>query len=256
MLDPSFPFSIQLFDRLDSTNQTLWEQVDRGAVPGTVAIAREQTAGRGQWGRQWISSRGGLYLSAFWTPQISAARVVQLTMCSAWGIAIALREWGIPVRLKWLNDLVLEGRKLGGILTETRLRGGIVTQAVVGVGINWTNPVPETGINLQSFLNWEMGGDLDLDKLAAIVLRGLAMGWQRLQESGIETILSEYETLLINIGQSVRLPNSQGFGTIAGVEPNGDLRVCCNSETGETVCLPPGSLRLGYPIDANESKTR
>jgi len=66
------------------------------------------------------------------------------------GNCYGLREHGIPVGLKWPNDLMLCGRKLGGILTETKVQQGRITKAVVGVGINW-NPVPETGINLLSF---------------------------------------------------------------------------------------------------------
>ncbi|MEQ8956672.1 MAG: biotin--[acetyl-CoA-carboxylase] ligase, partial [Coleofasciculus sp. C2-GNP5-27] len=134
--------AIYLFDSLSSTNQTLWELLDRGTTLPTVVIAAQQTAGRGQWGRQWQSAPGGLYLSLALTTNVEACDSAQLTMCSAWGIAMALRCYGIPVLIKWHNDLLLLGYKLGGILTETRLSQGQITKAVIGVGINWSNPVP------------------------------------------------------------------------------------------------------------------
>ncbi|WP_448564942.1 biotin--[acetyl-CoA-carboxylase] ligase [Trichothermofontia sp.] len=145
------PQQIHILPQVDSTNQTLWQLLAQGHPVGTTVIAQAQTAGRGQWGRRWTSATGGLYLSWSCAPNLPAERVAQLTLCSAWGIATALRQWGVPVALKWPNDLVLQRRKLGGILTETRLRGDTIQQAVVGVGINWANPVPEVGINLQTF---------------------------------------------------------------------------------------------------------
>ncbi len=145
------PFSLQVFDSVPSTNRTLWELINQGAGVGTVVIATQQTAGRGQWGRQWTSPTGGLYLSVAIAPNLAANASYQLTLATAWGIAHQLRQCGISVGIKWPNDLVLDGRKLGGILTETKVNQGKITQAVIGVGINWSNPVPETGINLQSW---------------------------------------------------------------------------------------------------------
>ena len=151
-LPEHFKFSISIFDKVASTNQTVWELLALGAPPGTIAIAREQTAGRGQRGRNWQSQIGGLYLSMAVAPNLAAINAGALTMAVAWAIATGLRSVGIPVLLKWPNDLILAKRKLGGILTETRVRQGRVAKAVIGVGINWSNPVPETGINLDSFL--------------------------------------------------------------------------------------------------------
>jgi BirA family transcriptional regulator, biotin operon repressor / biotin---[acetyl-CoA-carboxylase] ligase len=244
-------FVIHRFDRLNSTNQTLWELVDRDAVSGTAIIATEQSAGRGQWGRQWTSSSGGLYLSAYWTPGITAEQVLQLTLCSAWGIAVALRDRGVPVALKWPNDLILAGRKLGGILTETRMRQGLITQAVVGVGINWENLVPEMGINLKSF--WQERQQTPtiatLDELADIILQGLARGWQFCQPESIAALLPAYNALLVNIGQFVELESHTGV--VVGVEADGRLRVRLHSDVGENcpeILLEPGKISLGYDI--------
>lgn len=242
----SMPFDIHVFETLPSTNQILWNLLDQGAKPGTVVIASEQTSGRGQWGRQWYSTSGGLYLSVAIAQKIPAHQAYQLTMASAWGIATGLRDRGIPVWLKWPNDLVLNQRKLGGILTETKVQQGRITKAVVGVGINWTNSVPESGINLQSWHNQVETTITSLEMLAAVTLMGITAGNQYLE--GVDTLLSSYEKLLINMNRTVYVDGR--CGTIVGVTASGELRVrlCTinvNSVASE-ICLPPGSISLGY----------
>lgn len=263
--------SLHIFETLPSTNQTLWELLNQGATVGTVVIAAQQTAGRGQWGRHWESHTGGLYLSVALAPNLQASNSAQLTLCSAWGIVNALRAYGIPVFLKWPNDLLLEGRKLGGILTETRVQQGQITKAVVGVGINWSNWVPETGTNLQSFCEEQLSSSVtSLEMLAAIVLQGLNLGYQQWSEQGIEILLQSYLELLDNQGGQVIVDGNPGI--IKGVTPTGDLRVYLNSTSAvpgvsapaqasdittaspcqtdpkelTEICLKPGTISLGY----------
>lgn len=243
-------FSLHIFDSLPSTNQTLWELIDRGAVPGTVVIAEQQVAGRGQWGRQWQSHIGGLYLSMAVAPNLLAANAAQLTLCSAWGIATALRAHGIPVLIKWPNDLVLQGRKLGGILTETRVHKGQITTAIVGVGINWANPVPETGINLQSFFVKPaptMQPVTSLEMLAAITIQGLLSGFQQAKPENIEALLSSYLEILNVRGRAVVVDGHSG--AIVGITSTGELRVRLHSSIDDSeICLKPGTISLGYDL--------
>ncbi len=252
--------AIYLFDSLSSTNQTLWELLDRGTTLPTVVIAAQQTAGRGQWGRQWQSAPGGLYLSLALTTNVEACDSAQLTMCSAWGIAMALRCYGIPVLIKWHNDLLLLGYKLGGILTETRLSQGQITKAVIGVGINWSNPVPETGINLQSFFATQSMSlsVISLEMLAAIVIQGLRSGYHYGVESGIENLRLSYQGLLFHQGASIQVNGHRGI--VKGVTSTGDLRVGLNSAQAmdtntdtaisPEIHLKPGTMSLGYSQDA------
>lgn len=232
---------LHIYETLPSTNQTLWQLIKEGAKPGTVVIASQQTAGRGQWGHQWYSPVGGLYLSYALAPNIPVADSFQLTMRSAWGIATTLGDRNIPVQLKWLNDLLLDDRKLGGILTETKVKQGIITQAIIGVGINWTNSVPETGINLTSFLE----KITSLEMLAAITLEGILRG----MKEPLETLLPAYEQLLTSIGRSVIIDGCNGV--IVGVSSTGYLRIRLeameNTPTGVVeIPLKPGSISFGY----------
>ncbi|MBD2206280.1 biotin--[acetyl-CoA-carboxylase] ligase [Calothrix sp. FACHB-1219] len=244
------PFSLHIFDSVASTNQTLWNLLAQGAEPGCVVIATQQTAGRGQWGRQWISADGGLYISVAMHPKIAATDSYQLTFATAWGIAAQLRNCGINVGIKWPNDLVLDSRKLGGILTETKVNQGKITQAVIGVGINWANPVPDTGINLEL---WQASQPVKLiaclEMLTAQVLLGIESGIQCLFKEGVNVLLSRYLDLLTNMGDRIQV--NDHVGTIVGVTPQGNLRVNLETYNTKETILPeiyiqPGTISLGY----------
>jgi BirA family transcriptional regulator, biotin operon repressor / biotin---[acetyl-CoA-carboxylase] ligase len=190
------------FDSLDSTNTHLWKLLEEGAQPGTAVLALQQKSGRGQWGRTWVSQPGGLYLSVAVAPQIPADESAQLTLCTALGVAQAFQSLQIPVGLKWPNDLLLQGKKLGGILTETAIRQGRIDQAVIGIGINWCNPIPDHSISL-----FEYGAEQNtsciqsLEQLTAIALQGIEAGYERWQRLGIEALLPDYLHLLWAINQ-------------------------------------------------------
>lgn len=254
------PFSLHLFETVSSTNQILWDLLAQGADPGCVVIATQQTAGRGQWGRQWMSSPGGLYLSMAMlpktaaqganAPQLCATNSYQLTLATAWGIAKQLRSCGVPVEIKWPNDLVLMSRKLAGILTETKVQQRQITQAVIGVGMNWANPVPETGINLEMWqANQHTRPIPCLEMLISTVLIGIESGIQCLFQEGVNILISRYLELLTNMGDRVNVNDT--VGTIVGVTNTGELRV--RMETTELksvktpeICLQPGTISLGY----------
>ncbi|MBK1990550.1 biotin--[acetyl-CoA-carboxylase] ligase [Sphaerospermopsis aphanizomenoides BCCUSP55] len=247
---PHLPFYLHIFDSLSSTNQTLWELLAQGEKPGTVVIATKQTAGKGQWGRQWLSPSGGLYLSVAIAPKLEAANSYQLTLASAWGIASQLQKCNVSVGIKWPNDLVLDGRKLGGILTETKIHKGQITQAIIGVGINWTNPVPETGINLEL---WQSSQNFrpipNLEMLTSTVLLGIESGLQCLNNEGISILLSRYVDLLINMGDEVYVNNL--LGTVVGVTTQGHLRLRMVEYNTKELITPeisvePGKISLGY----------
>ena len=260
---PELPeFEIHWFELVESTNKVLWSLLQQGAGAGTVVIALQQQAGRGQWGRQWSSAPGGLYLSLALTPNLAIEQGRLLTLCSAVGIASILRQQGILVQIKWLNDLVVQGRKLGGILTETRVYQERIHQAVIGVGINWRNPTPEVGINLQSILNQLTRDQLhspsgvgnlekfgSLETVATIVLQGLRLGYELGQQQGTRALIKAYEALLLNRGQVILIKNQPG--TIIGITASGQLRVQLHSsdlhplEQTEIV-LDPGEISLGY----------
>ncbi|WP_204106607.1 MULTISPECIES: biotin--[acetyl-CoA-carboxylase] ligase [Spirulina sp. CCY15215] len=244
------------YEVLESTNTTAWELLKNGASSPLVVIADRQTAGRGQWGRQWQSDRGGLYLSLGMA--IESAIGIHLTFSSGWGIATALGREGIPVELKWPNDLILEGKKLGGIKTVTKgqVRGkrqvyppptpNSPHYTVIGVGINWQNQPPEPGIALSSFLQGQSRGAIaTLESLAAITTCGILSGYHYFLNEGVDALLSSYWELAIAKGRSVTINGCPG--KIVGITPQGELRIRIESPGASTeICCPPGTITLGY----------
>jgi BirA family transcriptional regulator, biotin operon repressor / biotin---[acetyl-CoA-carboxylase] ligase len=239
--DDSIP--LQVFETIASTNIKLWELIDRDRVTPQAAIALQQTAGRGQWGRVWQSSLGGLYLSVGISPQISLADNAHLVMSTAWGIAKILRNYGVPISLKWPNDLILEGRKLGGIKIETRTRQQQITQAVIGVGINWINDVPPMAINLKSYSQQVPS----LEALSAIAIYGILSGYEYYRQAGIKNLVENYLEILLTLGETIIYNGSPG--RVIGVSDRGELRVKLISEVAtSTINLSPGQISLGYNI--------
>ncbi|MEO1590372.1 MAG: biotin--[acetyl-CoA-carboxylase] ligase [Cyanobacteria bacterium J06632_22] len=233
---------IHYFDRLASTNQTLWEMVRQGAGAGTVVVAQAQTAGRGQRGRRWISAAGGVYVSMLLEPDWDSSLAPLLTCTSGWGIATLLRHWDLPIEIKWPNDLVVRSPeradqllKLGGILTETRTTGQTLTQAVVGVGLNYANVLPAANpqvldrqppaaIALQPLLDGiSRSTAWSIELAIATVLLGIWQGlcWQ--QQVGTTHFLKAYKSLLAHLGQSIDIGNQTGH--IIGVTAMGELQV-------------------------------
>ena len=237
-----------LFESIPSTNQALWEAIAQGQTPPIAAIAVQQTAGRGQWGRSWQSERGGLYLSLALDLNLTAQAATQVTLWSAWGIVHLLRQYDISVGLKWPNDLVLESRKLGGIKCETKISQNHLSQVVIGVGINWENPVPDMGIQLSQYLtspSFSTPSINYLEQLAAIVLQGLYIGFQRYAQAGITSIVQGYLDYFVNLNQSILLDGS--LGKIIGITDQGELRVKLQSPGASTeITVPPGMIHLGY----------
>ncbi|WP_295615295.1 biotin--[acetyl-CoA-carboxylase] ligase [Chamaesiphon sp. GL140_3_metabinner_50] len=240
-------FKIHIFDTLPSTNDKLYQLVaQENAPPGTIVIANQQTAGRGQRGSTWESELGGLYLSIAIAPELLATNVHQLTIGIAWGIADGLRQQGLPIEIKWPNDLMLANRKLGGILTQTRIAGGKIQTAIVGVGINYTNPVVGKAINLAPSNDYQPNyRNFSIEMLTSCTIRGIISGYKRCTPTTIDCLLSDYLELLNTRGRSVMVNGK--LGTVSGISPQGESIVSFTTETEVTqVYLTPGTFTFGY----------
>ena len=246
-IDLKQPISLSIFDCIPSTNTKLWQLIDRKERCPLGAIALEQTAGRGQWGHSWISAAGGLYLSVGLDLDLEIANYPHLVMATAWGIATVLRHYKLPVTIKWSNDLILDCRKLGGIKIETRNNKNKLVKAVVGLGINWQNFVPEPGINLESYCrqNKKIPTINSLSELTAIATYGILLGYEYYLTVGIEKLLDGYLAILNSLGEQV---NFEGcYGEVIGVTTEGKLRVKLRSLGATTeIALAPGQISLGY----------
>jgi BirA family biotin operon repressor/biotin-[acetyl-CoA-carboxylase] ligase len=225
------------FERVASTMDVIHELAERGAEAGTIVVAGEQLQGRGSRGRSWHSPPGGLWLSGlFRPPSVGGLEVISLRV----GLAVAEavdRFVPPPVRLKWPNDLMLNGRKLGGILCEARWQGSALGWIAVGVGLNVRNPTAaelrDSAISLA-----EVRPEIrDEDLLQAIVdaLRTLDLRPERL--STLE--LQDFAARSWLHGREIREPLA---GVVTGLGDDGTLRV--RTTEGSQVSLRHGSVEL------------
>jgi BirA family biotin operon repressor/biotin-[acetyl-CoA-carboxylase] ligase len=133
---------LHYFERVSSTMDVLHELAGEGAEAGTAVVAGEQLEGRGSRGRTWHSPPGGLWLSVLFRPTVAAG--IEVTSIRV-GLAVADAIEPLtasPIALKWPNDLMLGGRKLGGVLCEARWQGDSLAWIAVGVGMNVRNGIP------------------------------------------------------------------------------------------------------------------
>ncbi|MFS8859206.1 biotin--[acetyl-CoA-carboxylase] ligase [Synechococcus sp. H60.1] len=236
----------------DSTNRLLLDWGRRFPQPlplGTVLVSTRQRAGQGQHGRVWQSPAGGLYLSVWLGSPPLRHSLLELTLTLAWGVAGSLRQrLGIPLQLKWPNDLVVVDeqcpgslRKLGGLLVQSRFgERGQLLGLVAGVGVNVNNPVPAEGINLAEIL----GSRQDGTAVAAWVLQGMERGFQSWLQEGFAPVRSEYEAWAVK--PQVRWPPGETLATVLGLARDGRLRV--QTQGGLILVLAPDQVRLSYQL--------
>lgn len=199
-------------EEVDSTNRQLRELLEEGAPLGTILVAESQTAGRGTRGRGWNSPPlGGLYMSMLLPMPPTPT---QLSLVVGLGVAWACRAYAPATKLKWVNDVVLGGRKLGGILVEAvpptagapDPYGWGMGWAVVGVGVNLHDPDEEGA----AWLSEAVAEAPSLEELADAVAFGVAEALDTLSEHGWPTVAAAWESTSATIGQVVRVSPEEG----------------------------------------------
>jgi len=207
-------------DRLPSTQDMIHDLGADGAPDGTAVVAAEQTAGRGSRGRSWVSARGGLWVSVLCRPA-TASPPEALSVRVALAVADALERAGaVGVQVKWPNDLICAGRKIGGILSEARWQGERLGWIAIGVGINVANPLPDTlaveGAALGEFVPGLRPGDLAMPVIAAVRA-----------SAGLTSPLDDAERKRFAFRDALagRPLVAPAAGTADGIEPDGALRI-------------------------------
>ncbi|KEO84288.1 biotin--[acetyl-CoA-carboxylase] ligase [Tumebacillus flagellatus] len=186
--------SIIYRESLDSTNTLAQQMANQGAPEGTVVIADEQTSGRGRRGRQWFSPpHSGIWMSLILRPELPLAHAAQITLVAAVALCQALsRATGVKAGIKWPNDILFNGKKCCGILTEMHAEFDQIHHLVVGIGINVNIPQADFPDELQSIAT----------SLQAIRGEKLA------RAEVVRTVLEEFEPLYR------RYVNNGGFGSL------------------------------------------
>lgn len=186
------------------------------AADGTAVAALSQSAGRGRSGRSFLSPEGGLYLSMLLRPELTPERLPTLTPVAAVAVCRAVeRVCGASGSIKWPNDVVLGGKKICGILTESVLGQGRAC-VIVGIGVNAnTRDFPEELRPIAGSVRDVTGEDCDLLALAGALIEELDACYASWLSGGAET-LSEYRRRCISCGHEVLVGERRGFARAIG----------------------------------------
>lgn len=225
-------------DEVDSTNTQAKRIAEETGSEGhgTVVVADMQTSGRGRRGRSWSSPHGtGIFFTILLKPEIEISNAPMLTLVKALATAVGIRELtGLDAKIKWPNDIVVNGKKVVGILTELSAQIDYVNHIVIGTGINvhqseFPEEIAKTATSLDLELHRE-GRQLELPraKLLAMVLGHFENYYEIfLKTQELSALAEEYNSLLANCGRKVRVLDPQGEyeGQAIGIDNRGELLV-------------------------------
>jgi BirA family biotin operon repressor/biotin-[acetyl-CoA-carboxylase] ligase len=231
---------VRRFAELDSTNRHALELARQGAPEGLVVVADHQTAGRGRLGRSWEAPRGSsLLLSVLVRPSLAPERLHLTTVAVALAAADACEEVaGFRPALKWPNDLVVDDRKLGGILAEVPEPGAVV----VGLGLNVTWSQPPDGLEaIGVAMNQVAGTDVDRERVLAAILVNLERRYQQLREAP-DALVTAYRRGCSTIGRDVRVELASGAFTGTAVEVNDDGHLVVDDRDGARRVVAAGDV--------------
>ena len=235
----------------DSTNRRAYRMAEEDATEGTTVIADRQKNGKGRMGREWVSPSGvNLYLSIVLRPAIDPARAPQLTFVAAVATLEAIKK-SLPDLnpvIKWPNDILINSKKVCGILTEMSSEVDRVRFVVLGLGININmegRAFPEELKRRASSLLIESGGEVDRVRLTSALLSEIERHYTIFKEEGFGPILEKWRKNCTAIGReaTVRQFDDVMRGTITGVDDSGAL-LLKRGDNGETVSVISGDLTL------------
>ena len=216
---------VELHEEIGSTQERARELAREGSPHGTLVISKVQTGGRGRLGRRWRSPAGGLWVSLVLRPGISTRVAVRTTQTAAVGVAKALQGFGVRARIKWPNDLLVDGRKICGILAESSVESFPVDFVVLGVGLNANVDPEDLGVPCREVatLRSELGHDVDLLESLESLLSHLNAELGRIEDFG--GILDDWRALNCTLGERVRVRRFREVleGVALDLGPEGEL---------------------------------
>jgi BirA family biotin operon repressor/biotin-[acetyl-CoA-carboxylase] ligase len=228
------PWTIVRLGIVGSTQTVAKEHLATGQGAGIVIVAEGQTDGRGRRNRSWHSPDGGLYMTVLLKP-VGEVRLIPLL--GGVVVAEAIRATaGLGVGLKWPNDVLIGGKKVGGVLAESGWSNEEVRHVLLGMGVNLNNPVPDWLPDATS-LSKELGEMVDIDAFLHRLLETLDLYLLRM-ESDPELILSSWRESSLTLGKMVCVTDRSGetvSGFAVDVDQDGSLIVDCGGEIKRVV---------------------
>lgn len=216
---PTIGRDIRVFGETTSTNDVADRLGRDGVKEGVVVLAETQTKGRGRLGRNWVSLRGkGIWCSVLLRPPLPPQSATQITIASATAMVRALNATiGARCEVKWPNDILIDGRKVCGILTEMSAELESIKHIVLGIGLNVnfeTSDFPPEIQKIATSLRIEVGRPFRRCEIAATLLRELDADYRRILQGEFDAIADEWESACTTIGRNIEI--AVGQRTISG----------------------------------------
>ncbi|MCI8490299.1 MAG: biotin--[acetyl-CoA-carboxylase] ligase [Lachnospiraceae bacterium] len=227
---------IVYYDVTDSTNIQAKRLGEEGAPHGTLVVAGRQVAGKGRRGRSWESpEHDGIFMTILLRPEVRPREASMLTLVAAMAVAKAIRAaLGLSAEIKWPNDIVLNGKKICGILTEMNTEIETINYVVVGIGINVSNQkFDKEAASIATSLALEGGTKIHRAKLIEAVWEQFEAYYDSFcRERSLSGMKAEYDSFLVNKDRQVRIldPKEPFNGIARGITKTGELMV--ETETG------------------------
>lgn len=238
-------------DSVSSTNNLAKELAGQGAADGTLVVAEEQTGGKGRLGRQWCSAKyKGSFFSFILFPPLMPQEANMVTLITAVAMASAVRdETGVAAGIKWPNDLLVNGKKICGILTELSAEMERINYMVVGVGLNVNqeeNDFPEEVSASATSLKDQTGSNISRVKLVQAFLLEFEKWYLLALENGFAPVLARWKEMSVSLNCPVRIhnPNSSWDGWAEDIDSDGALLLRLPGGEIKRVISGEVSLRL------------
>ncbi|MGN0551701.1 MAG: biotin--[acetyl-CoA-carboxylase] ligase [Acutalibacteraceae bacterium] len=233
--------------QVDSTNEEIKRRAKQGAPHGLVCTAEEQTIGKGRLGRTWVSPPGeGIWVSVLLRLPVSPAEVSGITLAAGLAVCKAVTNvTGLSAKIKWPNDVLIDNKKVCGILTEMAAELDAVDYLVCGIGINANNKsFPDDIAHKATSIYLQLGKEINRSELLRELLYLLELYTDEFAADAAAEFLEEYKSLCVTLGRQVTVTRGGKAvqGTAADVTKSGALIV--TGENGERLEITSGEVTV------------
>jgi BirA family biotin operon repressor/biotin-[acetyl-CoA-carboxylase] ligase len=219
---PDLEQRIHYFQEIGSTMDVARELAKQGAGEGTIVITEAQAHGRGRLSREWLSPKGGIYFTLILRPKISPVYAPRINLMASVAVATTIRKlFGLKAELKWPNDVLIEGRKVCGILAEMDAEMDVVNSVNLGIGINANTPIPQFE-KMATSLKDALGKVISRKEFLSALLIEIKRQQALLMEANL---LEEWKKLSATLNKDVRIvaPGEVIIGRAIDVDTTGAL---------------------------------
>jgi BirA family biotin operon repressor/biotin-[acetyl-CoA-carboxylase] ligase len=199
---------IQSYDLVESTNMQAKKLALSDAEDGTVVTSKIQSEGKGRQNRKWVSPKGGLWISVILRPKIPPQKATLVTLMAANAVAETLSEYGLDAKIKWPNDVLIDGKKVCGILTEAKTKENEIEYIILGLGINANFELSELPADIRetsTTIKHELKNDVSLDNLLNRLLVHMDMYYKLLQATEFDKIINIWKEKSDTLGMHVKI---------------------------------------------------